>query len=178
MGDGGLPARGTSLNPGVIENVLQELRDAIVFFAKQGMNVKLSNIGTFSPTVDLGGTFDVAIRLDTSIDAALNVPGAFTGAIVNPENIGRTSAMLKEMWNLANSGDLIPGAGFPDITLARLDRKRPRGQQIEHSDLEIPALGWGRAASSRLMCGARYITNGASGLTEGIGLAEAWVAKP
>lgn len=101
-------ARGSALNPGEIENVLQELRDAIVFFTKQGMNVKLSNVGTFSPTVDLGGTFDVGVRLDTSIDGALNMPGAFTGEIVNRENIGKTSAMLKDLWNAANPGDLIP----------------------------------------------------------------------
>ena len=50
----------TSLNRGEIENVLQEPNEAIVFFAKQGLAVKLARAGTFAPAEDLGGTFDAA----------------------------------------------------------------------------------------------------------------------
>jgi hypothetical protein len=98
----------TSLNRGEIENVLRELNEAIVFFAKQGSAVKLEGVGIFAPSVDLGGAFDVGFRLDTSIDGALNGPGAFSGEIANRENVGKSSADLKALWNTAHPDDLIP----------------------------------------------------------------------
>jgi len=98
----------TSLNRGEIEGVLHELNEAIIFFAKQGDAVKLENVGTFTPTIDLGGVLDVGFRLDTSIDGALNAPGAFTGDVANRENVGKSSADLKQLWNAAHPDDLIP----------------------------------------------------------------------
>ncbi|MBI4670177.1 MAG: HU family DNA-binding protein [Chloroflexi bacterium] len=87
----------TSLNRGEIENVLRELNEAITFFTKQGAAVKLEGVGTFTPSINLEGMFDVGFRLDTSIDGALNVPGAFTGNIRNGANIGKTNADLKSI---------------------------------------------------------------------------------
>ena len=98
----------SSLNRGEIEGVLREFNEALVFFAKQGQAVKLEGVGTFTPTIDLGGTLDIGFRLDTSIDGALNTVNAFTGDVTNRENIGRSSADLKAMWNAANPTDLIP----------------------------------------------------------------------
>ena len=98
----------TSLNRGEIENVLREMNEAIVFFARQGLAVKLTGVGTFTPSVNLEGIFDVGLRLDTSIDAALNVTGMFTGEVANRENVGKTAADLKAQWNTAHPQDLIP----------------------------------------------------------------------
>jgi HU domain fused to wHTH, Ig, or Glycine-rich motif len=98
----------TSFNRSDIEGVLRELNEAIIFFTKQGQAVKLESVGTFTPTIDLGGVLDVGFRLDTSIDGALNAAGVFTGEVGNRENIGKSSADLKQIWNTAHPTDLIP----------------------------------------------------------------------
>ena len=98
----------TSMNCGEIQNALSEIKAALLFFAKQGMPVKLEGLGTFTPSVDLEGNLDVGFRLDSSIDSALNASGAFKGDIFNREHIGKTSAELKELWNKAHPTDLIP----------------------------------------------------------------------
>jgi hypothetical protein len=98
----------TSLNRGEIENVLTELNEAIAFFARQGAPVKLGGVGIFTPSIKLSGALDVGLRLDTSIDAALNVPGAFTGSVKNGENVGKSSDELKAMWNEDHPDDPIP----------------------------------------------------------------------
>ncbi|MBN1311473.1 MAG: hypothetical protein JXB30_08645 [Anaerolineae bacterium] len=98
----------TSLNRGEIENVLRELNEAIAFFAKQGSAVKLGGVGIFSPSINLKGILDVGFRLDSSIDAALNIPGAFTGSIIRRENVGKSVEELKAMWNEEHPDDPIP----------------------------------------------------------------------
>ena len=98
----------TSLNRGEIEGTLREFHEALIFFAKQGQAVKLEGLGIFTPSINLEGTLDVGFRLDTGIDGALNAPGTFTGTILNRENVGKTSAELKEKWNAAHPDDLIP----------------------------------------------------------------------
>lgn len=98
----------SSLNRGEIEGNLRELCEAIIFFARQGSAVKLEGVGTFSPSIDLEGTFDVGFRLDTAIDGALNVPGAFTGEVTQRENVGKSTADLKALWNADHPTDLIP----------------------------------------------------------------------
>jgi hypothetical protein len=97
----------TSLNRSEIEAVLSELNETIIFFAKQGIAVKLAGVGTFTPTVNLAGVFDVGFRLDSSIDGALNVHGAFVGKISNRENIGKSSDALKALWNAEHPNDPI-----------------------------------------------------------------------
>ncbi len=97
----------TSLNRSEIEAVLRELNETIIFFAKQGIAVKLEGVGTFTPTVNLAGVFDVGFRLDNSVDGALNVPGAFVGEISNRQNIGKSSDDLKTLWNAEHPSDLI-----------------------------------------------------------------------
>jgi len=98
----------TSLNRGEIESMLSELNETIIFFAKQGTAVKLEGVGTFTPTINLEGTYDVGFRLDTSVDGALNVSGAFTGNVTNRDSVGKTSADLKTRWNAEHPTDLIP----------------------------------------------------------------------
>ena len=103
-----LIAARTSMNAGEVQNALSEFKAAVLFFAKQGSPVKLEGLGIFTPTIDLEGALDLAFRLDVSIDGALNAAGAFKGDVVNRENIGKTSADLKALWNTAHPSDLIP----------------------------------------------------------------------
>ena len=98
----------TSMNAGEVSNALSEFKAALLFYAKQGSPVKLEGLGTFTPTVDLEGNLDVGFRLDTGIDSALNAAGAFKGEVLNRENIGKSSADLKVLWNAKNPADPIP----------------------------------------------------------------------
>jgi hypothetical protein len=98
----------TSLNRGEVENVLSELNEAIIFFARQGSPVKLGRVGIFTPSINLQGVLDVGFRLDTTIDSMLNVASAFTGSVKNRDNAGKTSAELKALWNEAHPDDPIP----------------------------------------------------------------------
>jgi nucleoid DNA-binding protein len=92
-------ARSTGLNEGPIDQVLDELRDAILFYNLQGMSVYLEGLGTYSPKISLDGTFGIAHRADMKLKNGLNAPQAFSGQIANRENIGMTSADLVVMWN-------------------------------------------------------------------------------
>ncbi len=69
----------TSLNRGGVENVLSELNEAIIFFARQGAPVKLE------------GILGIGFRLDSDIDSMLNVANLFTGSIKNHENVGKST---------------------------------------------------------------------------------------
>lgn len=97
----------TSLNRGEVENVLSELNEAIIFFARQGAPVKLGGVGIFTPIVSLTGALGIGFRLDNDIDGMLNVENLFTGIVKNRENIGKSSDELKAMWNEEHPEDLI-----------------------------------------------------------------------
>jgi hypothetical protein len=47
----------TGLNEGSVELVIKELRDAILFFNRAGRAVKIEGLGTYTPGIDLEGTF-------------------------------------------------------------------------------------------------------------------------
>jgi len=98
----------TSLNRGEIENVLTELNEAIVFFAKQGSAVKLGGVGIFSPAIKLDGSLKVGFRLNVRINDALNIPGVFSGTVRNRDNAGMSIEELKAMWNEEHPDDPIP----------------------------------------------------------------------
>jgi hypothetical protein len=53
--------------------------------------------GWYSQTKD--GRLDIQYRADAALINGLNVPGTFTGGIVNRENIGKTSEELYLEWN-------------------------------------------------------------------------------
>ncbi len=97
----------TGANKGTVQLILSEVHDAVVFFALQGTPVKIEGLGTYTPNVDLEGSFDCAYRTDPETLKKLNVSGAFTGIIENRDNIGKTSAELVEMWNKAHPSDLV-----------------------------------------------------------------------
>lgn len=51
----------------------------------------MEGLGTWTPTIGLDGTLDIQYRPDATIGYGLNIPGTFTGTIINREFIGKTS---------------------------------------------------------------------------------------
>ena len=100
-------ARSTGLNEGTISQVLIELRDATLFYNLQGQPVYLEGLGTYTPKVDLDGTFGVGHRADMKLKNGLNSPGAFSGEIINRENIGKVGDDLVAMWNEDHPDDQV-----------------------------------------------------------------------
>ncbi|MFW0860215.1 MAG: hypothetical protein AAGB97_08725 [Dehalococcoidia bacterium] len=97
----------TGVNEGEISLVLNELRDAAIFFNLQGQGVKLEGLGTYLPKMDISGKLDISHRLDRDIRNALNAPGAFIGEVLNRQNIGKTSDELVAMWNADHHDDPV-----------------------------------------------------------------------
>ena len=97
-------SRATGLVEGSIDMVIKELRDQIIEFNRAGRAVKVEGLGTYAPNISLDGTFDLQYRADTAFSNGLNIPGIFTGTIINRENIGKTGEELVSKWN----------ADFPD----------------------------------------------------------------
>lgn len=100
-------SRSTGLNESGVQQVLLEMRDAVIFFNQQGRAVQLEGLGTYSPSIDLEGTFKVNHRADKALTNALNAPGSYLGEIANRENIGKTSDELVEMWNTDHPDDPV-----------------------------------------------------------------------
>lgn len=100
-------ARGTGLNESGVRQALLELRDAVLFFTLRGQPVKLEGLGTYAPTIDLNGTFDISHRADTALKNGLNAAGAFRGEIENRENMGKNGDDLVALWNAAHPGDPV-----------------------------------------------------------------------
>src|SRR5689334_12212860 len=84
-------SRATSLVESTIDQAIKEVRDQIIEFCRAGRAVKVDALGTFSPSIDLEGNLAISFRPDPAFANGLNVPGIFTGTILNRENIGKTS---------------------------------------------------------------------------------------
>jgi len=100
-------SRATSLVEGTVDQTIKETRDQIVEFCRAGRAVKVEGLGTFTPTIDLGGYFSISFRADSAMNSGINFPGTFSGTIVNRENIGKTSDELIAKWNTENSEDQV-----------------------------------------------------------------------
>lgn len=99
-------ANRTSLNTGGIIMVLMELRDAVIFFNREGRGVKLEGLGTYLPNIQLDGAFDVQHRLNRDIKRALNTR-EFWGTILNRGNVGKTPDELVAQWNAEHPDDPV-----------------------------------------------------------------------
>ena len=97
----------TGLNKGEVQNALSELSEVVQFFNKRGQGVKLEGLGTYLPSINTKGKFSISHRLDKEIENALNTPGAYSGEIINRENIGKTSDEFIAMWNEAHPDDPV-----------------------------------------------------------------------
>lgn len=100
-------SRGTNLNPAEIRFVLQELKDALLFFTRSGQPVKLDGLGTFTPGIRLNGEFTINVRVDRELVNGLNRPEAFKGRIRNRENIGKSGDQLVTEWDRVNPDDPV-----------------------------------------------------------------------
>ena len=92
-------SRATSLVEGTVDQAIKETRDQIIEFCRSGRAVKVDGLGTFTPSIDLDGYLAISFRADPALNYGLNVPGTFTGTILNRENIGKTSDELVAKWN-------------------------------------------------------------------------------
>ena len=100
-------SRATSLVEGSVELAMKELRDQLLEHLRAGRAVKVDGLGIWTPTIALDGTLDIQYRPDPAFDYGLNQPGMFTGRVINPNNIGKTSDELVLLWNEANPEDLV-----------------------------------------------------------------------
>lgn len=92
---------------GSIDQSIKELRDQIIEFNRAGRAVKVEGLGTFAPSIDLKGQFAIVYRADPALNYSLNVPGIFSGKIIDRENIGKSSTELVEKWNADNPNDPV-----------------------------------------------------------------------
>jgi hypothetical protein len=100
-------SRATSLVEGSVDQAIKELRDQVIEFNRAGRAVKVEGLGTFAPSIDLEGNLAISFRPDTAFANGLNVPGVFTGTIINRENIGKTTDELITRWNTDNPTDQV-----------------------------------------------------------------------
>lgn len=103
-------SRATGIVEGTFDNSIKELRDQIIEFCRAGRAVKVEGLGTWTPSIGLDGTLDIQYRPDAAISYAINLPGVFSGKIINRHNIGKTSDELVALWNLENSEDPVPNS--------------------------------------------------------------------
>ncbi len=104
-------SRATGLVEGSIAQANMELRDHIIEFNRAGRAVKVDGLGTFSPSINLDGTLFINFRADPALNHGINVPGTFTGTIINREYIGKTSDQLVTLWNSEHPTELVPVTG-------------------------------------------------------------------
>ena len=100
-------SRATGIVEGTLDQSIKELRDQIIEFNRAGRAVKVDGLGTFSPSIDLEGNLSISFRPDPAFANGLNVPGIFTGTVINRENIGKTSEELMTKWNEAYPEDPV-----------------------------------------------------------------------
>jgi hypothetical protein len=97
----------TSLVEGSVSLTLSELKYHILRNCCAGRAVKVEGLGIWSPSVSLDGKLSIQYRPDLGMDYEINKPGAFTGTMLNRENIGKTSEELVAKWNAENPEDLV-----------------------------------------------------------------------
>jgi hypothetical protein len=100
-------SRATGLVEGTLDLGIKELRDQIVEFCRAGRAVKIEGLGTWTPNISLDGRLDIQYRADNALINGLNLPGVFTGKIINRENIGKSGEELIAMWNEAYPEDPV-----------------------------------------------------------------------
>jgi len=100
-------SRATGLVEGSVDQVIKELRDQIIEFNRAGRAVKVDGLGTYAPNISLDGTLDLQYRADTAFGNGMNIPGIFTGTIINREHIGKTSDELVARWNTEHPEDPV-----------------------------------------------------------------------
>jgi HU domain fused to wHTH, Ig, or Glycine-rich motif len=89
----------TSLNESQVMMVLDELREAVLYFNRAGTPVKLPGLGWFAPSIKRDGTFSINIRPDPVLRKGINAEDAFYGEIKNRSHIGLDNQGYKVLWD-------------------------------------------------------------------------------
>lgn len=97
----------TGLNRGDIQQVVSELREAVIFFALAGRGTKIDGLASFAPNINLEGIISLSQKMDPEVKADLNKLKAFEGEIKNRDMIGKTSADIIAAWNELHPEDPI-----------------------------------------------------------------------
>lgn len=100
-------SRSTGIAEGTLDHSIKELRDQIIEYCRAGRAVKVDGLGTWTPTIGLNGTLDIQYRPDAAFTYGLNIPGVFSGTIINRENIGKSSDELVAKWNAEHAEDPV-----------------------------------------------------------------------
>ena len=100
-------SRATGIVEGSLDQNIKELRDQLIEYCRSGRAVKVEGLGTWTPTIALDGTLDIQYRPDAAFGYGLNIPGVFSGTIINRENVGKTSDELVIRWNAENPTDQV-----------------------------------------------------------------------
>jgi hypothetical protein len=100
-------SRASNLTEGMVDLVVKELRDNIIEVCRTGRAVKVEEIGTFTPNIDLEGTLTLSFRADSVFANSLNIPGTFSGTIQNSEHIGMSGDDLVQIWNDRHPEDQV-----------------------------------------------------------------------
>lgn len=85
--------------------VLSQLDAALLHFALAGTPVKLPGVGRFAPSIKGDGRIRIAFRQNRDMRDALNLVGAYHGAIRHRENIGLTPEEYKALWDAEHPDD-------------------------------------------------------------------------
>ena len=100
-------SRATGIVEGTLDQSIKELRDQIIEYCRAGRAVKVEGLGTWTPNIALDGSLSILYRPDAAFNYGLNMPGTFSGTILNRANIGKTSDELVTMWNTENPEDQV-----------------------------------------------------------------------
>ena len=100
-------SRSTGIAEGTLDHSIKELRDQIIEFNRAGRAVKVEGLGTYAPNISLDGSLDLQYRADTAFSNGLNIPGIFTGTVLNREYIGKTGDELVAKWNEEHPEDVV-----------------------------------------------------------------------
>ena len=95
----------TGLNRGEVLLMLAELHDAILYFNRQGVAVKLPDIGIFSGGIDREGSLRLNFRVDPVLKKAFGRRGEYDGEILYKSRIGWTDAQYKALWDAEHPDD-------------------------------------------------------------------------
>ena len=100
-------SRATGIVEGTLDLGIKELRDQIIEYCRAGRAVKVEGLGTWTPTIGLDGKLNIQYRPDPAFTHGLNLPGVFSGKILNREYIGKTGDELVAKWNEDNPEDPV-----------------------------------------------------------------------
>jgi len=97
----------TTINSGLIKNMLDELYETIVHFNMLGHSVKFDSVGLFYPKMGLDGSISIGFKPDTQLSKEALLEREYTGDIAYPENRGKTADELVALWNEEHPDDLV-----------------------------------------------------------------------